>query len=186
LIAGRAGQEYNQRKERKGAFWEDRYHATAVDSGMHLIQCLVYIDLNMVRTGVVAHPQDWPYSGYHEIQEPRKRYGLIDHERLADLVEVKDQEALRKNHLEWVVEKLNNGNTSREDHWTDSIAVGGETFVQEIQRGLGAKAIGRAIVVDEEQHQLREVQQPYMAHLNPQKGSLRQENDLKWKSYDDI
>jgi putative transposase len=28
LIAGRTGQEYNQRKRRKGAFWEDRYHAT--------------------------------------------------------------------------------------------------------------------------------------------------------------
>ena len=33
LIAGRTGQEYNQRKNRKGAFWEDRYHATAVESG---------------------------------------------------------------------------------------------------------------------------------------------------------
>jgi putative transposase len=32
LIAGRVGQEYNQRKGRRGAFWEDRYHATAVGS----------------------------------------------------------------------------------------------------------------------------------------------------------
>ena len=30
LIAGRTAQEYNNRKQRKGAFWEDRYHATAV------------------------------------------------------------------------------------------------------------------------------------------------------------
>jgi putative transposase len=29
LIAGRTGQEFNQRKNRKGAFWEDRYHASA-------------------------------------------------------------------------------------------------------------------------------------------------------------
>ncbi len=27
LIAGRTAQEYNQRKNRRGAFWEDRYHA---------------------------------------------------------------------------------------------------------------------------------------------------------------
>jgi hypothetical protein len=27
LIAGRTGQEFNQRKSRKGAYWEDRYHA---------------------------------------------------------------------------------------------------------------------------------------------------------------
>jgi putative transposase len=29
LIAGRTGQEFNQRKNRKGAFWEDRYQKTA-------------------------------------------------------------------------------------------------------------------------------------------------------------
>jgi REP element-mobilizing transposase RayT len=33
LIAVRTGQEYNQRKNRKGAYWEDRYHATAVENG---------------------------------------------------------------------------------------------------------------------------------------------------------
>ena len=31
LIAGRTGQEYNRRKRRMGTFWEDRYHATAVE-----------------------------------------------------------------------------------------------------------------------------------------------------------
>ena len=56
LIAGRTGQEYNQRKQRHGAFWEDRYHATAVERGEHLARCLIYVDLNMVRAGVVAHP----------------------------------------------------------------------------------------------------------------------------------
>ncbi len=29
LVAGRTAQEYNLRKNRKGAFWEDRYHAVA-------------------------------------------------------------------------------------------------------------------------------------------------------------
>jgi len=36
LIAGRTGQAFNHRKGRKGAFWEDRYHATAVQTGDHL------------------------------------------------------------------------------------------------------------------------------------------------------
>ena len=186
LIAGRTAQEYNQRKERKGAFWEDRYHATAVEKGIHLIQCLVYIDLNMVRTGVVSHPQEWPYSGYQEIQEPRKRYSLIDHERLTDLVEVKNQEALRKIHQEWIEEKLSDGRPSREEQWKESIAVGGEEFVKEIQSGLGAKAVGRSIVVDGRQHQLREAQQSYTVNFDPQKMCLRSKNSLKWNVYDDI
>ena len=48
LIAGRTAQEYNQRKDRQGAFWEDRYHATVIETDEHLHRCLVYIDLNMV------------------------------------------------------------------------------------------------------------------------------------------
>jgi hypothetical protein len=47
LIAARTGQEFNQGKTRKGAYREDRYHATAVDTDEHLVQWLVYIDLNI-------------------------------------------------------------------------------------------------------------------------------------------
>jgi REP-associated tyrosine transposase len=50
---GRSAQAHNARKRRHGAFWEDRYHATAVETGVHLARCVVYIDLNMVRAGVV-------------------------------------------------------------------------------------------------------------------------------------
>ena len=73
LLAGRTGQEYNQRKKRKGAFWEDRYHATAIEAGEHLLRCLVYVDLNMVRCGVVSHPGQWPHGGYNEILRPRRK-----------------------------------------------------------------------------------------------------------------
>lgn len=66
LVAGRTAQEYNQRKNRKGAFWEDRCHATAVDTDKHLLKCMLYIDLNMVRAVVVKHPREWPFTGYHE------------------------------------------------------------------------------------------------------------------------
>ncbi len=47
LLAGRTGQEYNLRKKRQGAF---------IESEQHLLRCLAYIDLNMVRNGVVTHP----------------------------------------------------------------------------------------------------------------------------------
>ena len=69
LLASRVGQGYNQRKKRKGAFWEDRYHATAVSFDDHLSKCMVYIDMNMVRAGVVNHPSEWFFSGYNEIQK---------------------------------------------------------------------------------------------------------------------
>ncbi len=73
LIASRASQYYNRTKSRKGAYWEDRYHATAVDSDDYLARCMTYIDLNMVRAGVVAHPDQWRWCGYCEIQHPPRR-----------------------------------------------------------------------------------------------------------------
>jgi putative transposase len=83
LIAGRTAQEYNERKGRHGAFWEDRYHATAIEANEHLYRCLVYIDLNMVRAGVVNHPERWKESGFKEIQKPPKRYAIIDLQSLS-------------------------------------------------------------------------------------------------------
>jgi len=38
LIAGWTAQEYNRRKNRHGAFWEDRCHATAIQADDHLHQ----------------------------------------------------------------------------------------------------------------------------------------------------
>ena len=90
LIAGRTGQEYNQRKRRKGAYWEDRYHATTVESDEHLALCMVYMDMNMVRAGVVDHPEQWPFCGYNEIQSPRQRYALIDYPRVMGLLHMRD------------------------------------------------------------------------------------------------
>jgi len=67
LIAGRTAQEYNQRKGKQGAFWEDRYHATAVQADEHLHRCMVYIGLNMVRAGVVNHIANKRWVGPKEI-----------------------------------------------------------------------------------------------------------------------
>ena len=90
-IAGRTAQEYNQRRGRRGAFWEDRYHATAVEAGEHLARCLVYIDLNMVRASVVSHPAAWADSGYREIQGSRQRYRAVDVAARSRLLGMKDE-----------------------------------------------------------------------------------------------
>jgi putative transposase len=124
-MAGRTGQEFNQRKGRKGAFWEDRYHATAVESGDHLARCLVYMDTNMVQAGVVTYPSMWPFSGYKEIQEPRRKNLLIDYDRLQELLGVRSYAQLRSSHKQWVEEYLGRGEKARQEEWTDSIAVGG-------------------------------------------------------------
>lgn len=97
LIAGRTAQEYNQRKKRKGAYWEDRYHATLIDTGSYLNQCMVYIDMNMVRAGVVKHPKEWLHCGYHELATCKKRYAILDIQSLLDLFSLQSLEELIEN-----------------------------------------------------------------------------------------
>ena len=106
LIAGRTGQEYNQRKARHGAFWEDRYHATAIEADEHLQRCLVYIDLNMVRARVVSHPSNWAHSGYWEIQNPPKRYAIIDLPELSSLCGFNGVTDFQQAHRQWVTAAL--------------------------------------------------------------------------------
>lgn len=118
LVAGRTAQGYNQRKHRHGAFWEDRYYAVPIKTQKHLIECLVYIDLNMVRAGAVNHPSHWPHAGYNEIQKLRHRYVIIDHDRLLSLAGASSLSGLQRDHKDWVLSKLATGPLRREERWT--------------------------------------------------------------------
>lgn len=106
LIASRTGQEYNQRKQRRGAFREDRYHATAVDRYDYLARCMVHIDLNMVRAGAVSHPAQWEVSGYREIRRPPTRYRIIDLDTLQQLLDIDGLERLQQTLGGWVDDTL--------------------------------------------------------------------------------
>jgi len=180
LVAGRTGQEYNQRKNRKGAFWEDRYHATAVESGDHLARCMVYIDTNMVRAGMVSHPSKWPFCGYNEIQEPRRKNILIAYPKLQRLFGAMSYDQLRKSHKGWIDAYLGDGNKKRQDEWTASIAVGGRTFVDTVKALLGFKAKGRNVIEGGEGYQLREGGVRYKALLKTEKDDIGLENTFFW------
>lgn len=156
LISARTGQEYNNRKQRKGAFWEDRYHATAVEQNSHLNRCLVYIDLNMVRAGVVDHPKMWPFCGYNEIQDPPRRYRIIDLDCLVRLTGFSDLHQLQSVHRKWVESSLQVKETERQGRWSDSIAVGSKSFIEEVKMKLEFKAKWRSITGSQDDYQLKE------------------------------
>jgi putative transposase len=178
LVAGRTAQDFNRRKARRGAFWEDRYHATAVDTDEHLARCLVYIDLNMVRAGVVEHPRQWAEAGYHEIQRAREAYRIIDRAALSDLLAVSEDD-LASAHEEWVRSKLASHDRSREPDWSTAIAVGRRSFVEEVQRELGARGRYRSIEEDNGTAVLRETEGVYVPHFAPEMPRLSAEMALQ-------
>ena len=143
LIASRTAQEYNQRKGRTGAFWEDRYFATAICTDSHLARCLVYIDLNMVRAGAVSHPSQWRVSGYNEIQNTQERYKIIDRAVSCTLFNHPNWDQFRLNHYNWVQSALSQTSQAREPQWTEPVAVGPERFVEQIKSQLGSSAYHR-------------------------------------------
>jgi putative transposase len=132
-VQGEFGQAYNFRNERSGAFWSDRFHCTLVDQGTHLLNCLKYIDLNMVRAGVVQHPRDWPWCGFQEIFGEGKSLQLIKIERLCELTGQESPEVLRQRYREMIEESLKREKQIRDAKWTESVAVGPRGFVDEIQ-----------------------------------------------------
>jgi putative transposase len=185
LIAGRTGQEFNQRKGRKGAFWEDRYHATAIETDKHLFGCMVYIDLNMVRAGVVQHPSEWTFCGYSEIQKPRQRYALIDYDALKKLLGFEDMSTLALNYRD-SVEKILNERWNRDAKWSESIAVGGKSFVAETKDRLGVKVKGRKIIEGDGGYELRDPSGSYNAISMHEKAPLSFENSFKWDNFDNL
>lgn len=161
LVAGRTAQEYNSRKKRKGAFWQDRYHATAVESNRHLRQCIAYIDTNMVRAGVVDHPEKWECCGYNEIQNPRERKGIVDFDQLTRLLGFETREQLQQAHFDWIEGAMRASGTGRDTRWTQSIAVGSQPFIEKIKETLGFRARGRKMRCADDSYELRETLAAY-------------------------
>lgn len=164
LIAGRTAQTYNLRKHRRGAFWEDRYHATAVDTKGYLVRCMVYIDQNMVRAGAVQHPSEWDVCGYREIQNPSARYRIIDHPALMNLLRIRDFQQLQHMHRNWIEEALKAEPSVRDERWSRSLAIGRRQFVAQFQADLGMAALHRVIERHGDSHTLRDTAAPY--HLD--------------------
>jgi putative transposase len=136
LIAGKTAQYYNFRHQRKGAFWEDRYHATAVAGTKHLLKCMVYIDMNPVRAGLVAHPSEWYFSAYNESRQTGKRYTIIARRHLMALMGFASWQELCAANRNWIASNLLLGNHKREPFWTEAIAVGSLQEVFDIMEQL--------------------------------------------------
>ena len=55
---------FNATQQRSGTLWEGRYKSTLIQGERYLLACMAYIDLNPVRAGMVARPQDYPWSSH--------------------------------------------------------------------------------------------------------------------------
>jgi hypothetical protein len=55
---------YNKAYARRGRFWADRFKSTLLYGEDALLECMQYVDLNPVRAGLVARPEDYPFGAF--------------------------------------------------------------------------------------------------------------------------
>ena len=55
---------FNDSNDRSGTLWEGRYKSTLIQADRYLLACMIYIDLNPVRAGLVTQAADFPWSSY--------------------------------------------------------------------------------------------------------------------------
>jgi len=53
---------FNHKYGRTGTLWEGRFRATVIDSERYFLACMRYVELNPVRAGLCALPEDFPWS----------------------------------------------------------------------------------------------------------------------------
>jgi 3-hydroxyisobutyrate dehydrogenase-like beta-hydroxyacid dehydrogenase len=70
-------------------------------------------------------------------------------------------EQLKQAHFKWVDSAIQAENKGREAKWTQSIAVGNESFIEKIKEALGFRARGRKIHHAGDSFELRETLKPY-------------------------
>lgn len=59
-------QAFNKQQGRSGPLFEGRFHHILVDRDEYVLHLCRYMHLNPVTAGLVARPEQWPYSNYLE------------------------------------------------------------------------------------------------------------------------
>jgi putative transposase len=70
---------FNLRHGRTGTLWEGRYRSSLIQTERHLLACMVYLDLNPVRAGLVADPAEHPWSSHGHYTGARVDKTLTPH-----------------------------------------------------------------------------------------------------------
>lgn len=167
-LEGEFAEWYNLRKSRRGAFWTDRYHCTLVDGGEYAWNCVKYIDLNMVRAGVVRHPSEWAWCGHDELVGRRSRYRLLDMGAVLRWLGVTERATFIQEYLRDIEQTIRLGELERDPIWTESVALGSEAFVDQVSTKINRTRLERS-ESREGLWTVRETPTPYTAFLGGKK-----------------
>lgn len=100
---------------------------------------------------------------------------------MSELSGFADVADLPKVHWRWVAEALTEEIAGREARWSNAIAVGSSTFVDDVKNGVGFKAMHREVLKAGQTHELREQSEAYAGHFDGKSEALRLYNAIPWE-----
>lgn len=122
----------------------------------------------------MRHPSEWRWCGYDELMGRRCRYRIVSTERLLESLGGIELDEFRAMYDAGVRERVEREVRGRESHWTESLAVGSQEFIErmrsryqrrsevEVKTAQGALADGAWTI--------RESKAPYVAFSGAKRG----------------
>jgi len=89
----------NRKYRRTGTLWEGRFHASPVTTDAYALACLRYIELNPVRAGLVAQPEQYRWSSHRTNIGDDHEAWLVPHPSLLALGRTRAESATRYRQL---------------------------------------------------------------------------------------
>lgn len=81
---------------------------------------------------MVDHPKDWDWTGYQELTALRTRYCILATSRLLEHLGAGSYESFRTHYACCIDESITRDDMKRDEKWTESLAVGSESFVKKL------------------------------------------------------
>ncbi len=78
-----------------------------------------------------------------------------------DLLGLENYDDLKDAHAKWVDSTIQTNQSDKEKKWTQSLAVGSKTYIEEMKGALGFRVTGRKIICADDTFELRETITPY-------------------------
>ena len=144
---------YNRTYERRGRFWADRFKSAVLGDERAVLDCLLYVELNAVRAGLVERPEEWRGSSAYLreigkdrwltplkdlVNQPNRKRALVEFRELLyyrGAVPTKEgQAAISQKVLD---EEIARGFASRGvylkrlGYFVDGLAIGTEQFIRD-------------------------------------------------------
>ena len=137
-VAGRQTRYVNTLEDRSGTLWEGRFKSSPIQQDAYLLACCRYIELNPVRAGLVAAPQDYRWSSYR-CRAGGEQRPYVDHDEGYLSLGVTPQDRA-KEYQAWVRAAIPEGEweTIRRAIQRGQLT-GGERFVGEVARKIGRR-----------------------------------------------